>query len=102
NRHHARRSHGDSSRAVRRRGRRSGECVAMILSRVVLLVLLVIATASCGASAPAERTRPLIGVTLLTQTHAFFKDLEDSLRAEAERHGYDVVVVACEMDPARQ
>jgi ribose transport system substrate-binding protein len=46
--------------------------------------------------------RPVVGVTLLTQTHAFFKDLEEGLREEAAARNLDVVVVACEMDPARQ
>lgn len=67
-----------------------------------LLAVLAATGVACGGVSPAERERPLIGVTLLTQTHAFFKDLEDTLRAEAERQGFDLVVVACEMDPARQ
>lgn len=68
-----------------------------------LAVALIVAVAACGGgSAPAQRARPLIGVTLLTQTHAFFKDLEDALRAEANVQGFDLAVVACEMDPARQ
>jgi ribose transport system substrate-binding protein len=41
-------------------------------------------------------------VSLLTQTHAFFKELEDTLRAEAAARNMDLIVVACEMDPARQ
>jgi ribose transport system substrate-binding protein len=68
-----------------------------------LAAAAVVAGAACGGgTAPAERARPLIGVTLLTQTHAFFKDLEDALRAEAAVQGFDLAVVACEMDPARQ
>jgi ribose transport system substrate-binding protein len=46
--------------------------------------------------------RPVIGVSLLTQTHSFFKDLEDGLREEAAKRSIDLVVVACEMDPAKQ
>lgn len=68
-----------------------------------LVAAVVLSSAACGGgSAPAERARPLVGVTLLTQTHAFFKDLEDALRVEASAQGIDLVVVACEMDPARQ
>ena len=44
----------------------------------------------------------MIGVTLLTQTHAFFKDLEEGLREEAKARNLELVVVACEMDPAKQ
>jgi ribose transport system substrate-binding protein len=66
-------------------------------------VLVLIATAllaiACGRGRDA---RPVVGVTLLTQTHAFFKDLEEGLREEAAARRLDVVVVACEMDPAKQ
>lgn len=41
-------------------------------------------------------------MTLLTQTHAFYKELEAGLREEAAAKGFDLVVVACEMDPAKQ
>jgi ribose transport system substrate-binding protein len=44
----------------------------------------------------------VIGVSLLTQTHAFFKELEAGLREEAAARNLELVVVACEMDPARQ
>ncbi|HEX6737976.1 MAG TPA: substrate-binding domain-containing protein [Vicinamibacteria bacterium] len=56
--------------------------------------------ASPGAAAgPGKR---VIGVTLLTQTHDFFKDLEGGLREEAKARGFDLVITACEMDPAKQ
>ena len=67
----------------------------MLLTAVLLL-------AGCGGSESASGGRRVIGVTLLTQTHAFFKDLEAGLRAAAAEKGFEVVVVACEMDPARQ
>jgi ribose transport system substrate-binding protein len=50
----------------------------------------------------AKRPRPLIGVSLLTQTHAFYKDLEQQMRVEAAARNMDLAVVSCEMDPARQ
>ena len=46
---------------------------------------------------PGAAKRPVVGVTLLTQTHDFFKDLEGGLRAEAQARNIDVVVTACEM-----
>jgi len=58
--------------------------------------------AGCGGGSPSSDARKLVGVTLLTQTHAFFKELEAGVRDEAARRGLDVVVVACEMDPAKQ
>jgi ribose transport system substrate-binding protein len=59
-------------------------------------------SAACGGAAPADRGRPLIGVTLLTRTHAFYKELEDAMAAEANDRGLDLAIVSCEMDPARQ
>ena len=68
-----------------------------------LLLLVGLCLAGCGGtSAPAKRARPLVGVTLLTETHTFYKDLEDALRKEAAARNLDLVVVACEMDPTKQ
>ena len=71
---------------------------------VTVLALTVVAAACGGAKSdqPAVAKRPVIGVSLLTQTHSFFKDLEDGLREEAAKRNLDLVVVACEMDPAKQ
>jgi len=55
-----------------------------------------------ASACAGEPARPLIGATLLTGTHAFYKDLEAGLRDVATARGYDLVVVACEMDPTRQ
>jgi ribose transport system substrate-binding protein len=57
---------------------------------------------ACGGSTNGPRARPLVGVALLTQTHAFYKELEEALRQEAEARNLDLAVVSCEMDPARQ
>ena len=79
---------------------------AKLLTRSFLaLVIVLVAAPGCRPAAErgaASRARPLIGVTLLTQTHAFFKELEDGLREEAAARNLDLVVVACEMDPAKQ
>lgn len=60
--------------------------------------------AGMTACRPAEpkRTRKLIGVSLLTQTHAFYKDLEQAMRQEAAAKSFDLTVAACEMDPVKQ
>src|SRR5688572_3549076 len=62
-------------------------------------ILLAVITGACG---PRAAKRPVVGVTLLTQTHDFFKDLEGGLREEAQVRGFDLVVMSCEMDPAKQ
>jgi ribose transport system substrate-binding protein len=72
-------------------------------NRLFAVALLVLCAASCsrGGDDPADGRR-VIGVSLLTQTHAFFKELEAGLREEAAARNLELVVVACEMDPARQ
>jgi ribose transport system substrate-binding protein len=59
-------------------------------------------TPAPGAGGGAAAGKRVVGVTLLTQTHDFFKDLEGGLREEAKARGLELVVTACEMDPAKQ
>jgi len=77
------------------------------MKRVMIVVIAAMSWALFLSCTPAprgadKRARPLVGVTLLTQTHAFFKELEDALRNQAQARNLDLVVVACEMDPAKQ
>ena len=71
---------------------------------VLMAVVMVAVVAGCAkpASDGSAGARKVVGVTLLTNTHAFFKALEAGLREEAALKGLDLIVVACEMDPAKQ
>ncbi|MFO7302328.1 MAG: substrate-binding domain-containing protein [Acidobacteriota bacterium] len=73
-----------------------------VMLQICALALACAVAAACGGAAPADRGRPLVGVSLLTRTQTFYKELEDALRAEADAQGLDLAIVACEMDPARQ
>jgi ABC-type sugar transport system substrate-binding protein len=77
-----------------------------MLSRVSIVAALVAVAALCASACNRATTngskRPVVGVSLLTETHAFYKELEDGLREEAAARGLDLVIVACEMDPAKQ
>lgn len=57
-------------------------------------------TQPSGAAAPAHKV--YIGVSLLTLTNPFFKDIADTLQSEGQKHGYEVVVTSGELDPAKQ
>lgn len=63
--------------------------------------MFAVALSAC-TRAPQSAGKPVVGVTLLTQTHTFYKELEAGLREEAAARDLDLVVVACEMDPAKQ
>lgn len=63
----------------------------------------------CGRRADVERpaappaaTRGTIGVSVLTMTNPFFKEIADTITAEAANHGYRTVVTSGEFDVARQ
>lgn len=66
------------------------------------LVLAALGMSCTGKSTSGGAKRPVVGVTLLTTTHDFFKDLEGGLREEAAARKIDLVVTSCEMDPAKQ
>ncbi|MEK7728535.1 MAG: substrate-binding domain-containing protein [candidate division KSB1 bacterium] len=74
-------------------------------ARLLLLLLLSFTwLLSCKGKEESSTAsnRPVIGVSLLTLTNPFFKELGNAVKEEAEKHGYDVILVAGEFDPARQ
>lgn len=50
----------------------------------------------------AAKPRGSIGFSALTLTNPFFKTIADSMAAEAEKHGYEVLLVSGERDVKRQ
>lgn len=70
----------------------------------LVLATVVLATASCGRAdnTGREASRRVIGMALLTQTHDFYKDLEQAATEEARARNFALSIVACEMDPAKQ
>lgn len=59
------------------------------------------ATTSPSATS-AGTSKPLIGVSLLTLSNPFFKEIGDTLQSEGAKRGYEVVVTSGELDPAKQ
>jgi ribose transport system substrate-binding protein len=56
-----------------------------------------------GSSPGADsKPRATIGVSLLTLTNPFFRDLGEAMKQEAARHGMEVILVAGEFDAAKQ
>jgi ribose transport system substrate-binding protein len=71
-----------------------------------LTYLVLMLLCACGRQAPTERaTAPgkgVIGLSVLTLTNPFFKEIADKMSEEASKHGYTVAVVSGEFDVARQ
>jgi ribose transport system substrate-binding protein len=83
-----------------------------VLTWLLLAAHLVVA-AGCTPAASGENTRRLstpdpsrdkgtIGLSVLTLTNPFFKEIADTFTAEANRRGYRVVAVSGDFDVARQ
>jgi ribose transport system substrate-binding protein len=50
----------------------------------------------------AEKTAGTIGLSVLTMNNPFFKEIADTMAAEAGKHGYKVVAVSGDFDVAKQ
>jgi ribose transport system substrate-binding protein len=70
------------------------------MNRACLLLALSLLTFGCGG--PGQPPRRTIGLSVLTLTNPFFKEIADNMAEEAARHGYDVQVVSGEFDVAQQ
>jgi ribose transport system substrate-binding protein len=68
----------------------------------LLLVLAAATVLSCGGSGSAPKEGKVVGVTLLTRGHIFYRDLEEGLLAEAAKNGYRLVVTSAEFDLGKQ
>ncbi len=51
---------------------------------------------------PQPETTGTIGLSVLTMNNPFFKEIADSMAAEAAKHGYEVVAVSGDFDVAKQ
>lgn len=50
----------------------------------------------------AEKTKGVIGISLLTQTNPFFVEMGQAMKAEAAKNGMEVIITSGEFDPAKQ
>ncbi len=57
---------------------------------------------SCGKKSNETQTTKTIGVSLLTRAHVFYKDLEEGLRDEAAKNGYELVITSGDFDLGKQ
>src|SRR5258706_819202 len=82
-----------------------------IATLLVLGTCLGVAVAGCnrdsgksdqGSKNPSDKPKPVSGVSLLTLTNPFFKEIADKLQSEGAKRGYDVVITSGELDPAKQ
>lgn len=79
----------------------------------LVVMLPMIGLLGCGKSPSADssatpptssstKSKGTIGLSVLTLTNPFFKEIADAMTDEAAKHGYEVVTVSGEFDVARQ
>jgi len=66
----------------------------------IVSVFALLTLAQSVLAAPGKK--PQIGVSLLTLTNPFFRDLGEAMKDEAAKHGMEVVLVSGEFDAAKQ
>lgn len=70
--------------------------------RIQLSLLFVVCAVVLVAGACQRRAQgKVIGVSLLTRGHVFYRDMEEALRAAAARNGFELIIDAGEWDLAR-
>ncbi len=65
------------------------------------LLCVALSAGSCAKKSESASTKT-IGVSLLTRAHVFYKDLEEGLKTEAAKNGYELVITAGEFDLGKQ
>ena len=73
------------------------------MNRTRIVTIVVISILSLLPScARQEKQGKTIGVTLLNRGHLFYRDLEDGLREEASKHGYELIVTSADFELGKQ
>lgn len=73
----------------------------MIRTSVWQLGLVALVAASLVGGCKDEQ-RPAIGLSVLTTTNPFFKEIHRAMQAEADKHGWDVILVDGDNNAAKQ
>lgn len=73
-------------------------CLLLQVTSIWICLTLMVVQVQGAQSKP----KAVIGVSLLTMTNPFFRDLGEAMKAEAAMHGMQVILTAGEFDVAKQ
>ncbi len=71
-------------------------------AKSVMVIVAVIAVCLMVQSCGKTGDKPVIGLSVLSETNPFFGEIADGMKKEAAKHGYDVVVVSGDFDVDKQ
>jgi ribose transport system substrate-binding protein len=77
-------------------------CLFASIRTFAWLLLLCCLLGAFAFPSAAQENKMRIGVSLLTMTNPFFRDLGEAMREEAAKHNMEVLLTAAEFDAARQ
>ena len=72
------------------------------MKQTFLLCLALLMAVFSNAVSAGKKPRPVVGVSLLTMTNPFFRDLGEAMKEEGTKHGMEVALAAGEFDVAKQ
>ena len=70
--------------------------------KIPALAVLLVCSANFFRDAVSAEKKTVVGVSLLTMTNPFFRDLGDAMKDEAAKHRMEVLLTAGEFDAAKQ
>ncbi len=68
----------------------------------VLVFLLLFSSCGKNDNKTGTKEKKVIGVTLLTRAHIFYRDLEEGLRSEADSNNFDLIITSADFDLGKQ
>ena len=72
-------------------------------AKIFAVAILATLVVGCGKkNSDAQSDKPVIGVSLLTLTNPFFRELGNAIQREAEAKGYRVILTAGDLDIGKQ
>lgn len=73
------------------------------LFSLIIVIMIPVLFSSCGEKSGDDTVyTKTIGVSLLTRGHIFYRDLEEGLKKEADRYGYNLLITSAEWDLGKQ
>jgi len=67
-----------------------------------LPVLIIFSFFSCSQNNQPSKNGKIIGVSLLTRGHIFYRDLESGLKTESDKFGYSLIITSADWDLGKQ
>lgn len=68
----------------------------------IWIVIALMISASCSSEQEQAKAKGKIGMTCIDLTNPFFKLIANVMEAESAKHGYQLVALSGELDPAKQ